>query len=79
MELEFEIIGKTKDHETIAIGKSIRELPRLRKMYGRGRWRKMKGLATVKLSDNTIHTAELHWYEAHGIGKKQFKIKRLLD
>lgn len=79
MELEFEIISKITDHETIAIGKSIRELPRLRKMYGRGRWRKMKGIAAVKLSDNTIHTAEIHWYEAHGIGKKQFKIKRLLD
>jgi len=79
MELEFEIISKIANHETIAIGKSIRELPRLRKMYGRGRWRKMKGIAKVKLSDNTIHTAEIHWYEAHGIGKKQFKIKRLLD
>lgn len=48
-------------------------------MYGSGRWRKVKGIAKVKLSDNTIYNAEIHWYEAHGIGKKQFKIKRLLD
>jgi len=79
MEFEFEIVSKITDHETIAIGKSIRELSRLRKMYGRGRWRKMKGIAKVKLPDNTLHIAEIHWYDAHGIGKKEFKIKRLLD
>jgi hypothetical protein len=79
MELEFEIISKITERETIAVGGSIRELPRLHKIYGHGRWRKVKGMATVKLSDNTVHNAEIHWYEAHGIGKKQFKIKRLLD
>ncbi len=79
MELKFEIISKITNRETIAIGNSIRELPRLRKRYGSGRWRKIKGIAKVKLSDNTIYNAEIHWYEAHGIGKKQFKIKRLLD
>ena len=74
MELEFEIISKITSRETIAVGNSIRELPRLRKLHGHGRWRKIKGIAKVKLSDNTIHTVDIHWYEAHGIGKKQFKI-----
>jgi hypothetical protein len=73
--MDFEIIGKIKDIETIATGRSIRDLARLRKRFGRGRWRKMKGFATVRLEDGTIHTAEIHWYEAHGIGRKEFKIK----
>ncbi len=77
--MKFEIVGKITDIETIAVGKSIRELSRLRKIYGAARWKKMKGIATVKLSDQTVHTAEIHWYEAHGIGKKEFKIKRLFD
>jgi len=75
----FEICGKLADIETIAIGESIRELPRLRKFYGRGRWRKRKGFAEVKLPNGTIRTAEVHWYEASGIGKKEFKIKRFVD
>jgi len=65
--------------ETLAIGKSIRELPRLQKLYGKGRWRKRKGLADVKLPNGTMRKAELHWYEASGIGKKEFKIKRFLE
>jgi hypothetical protein len=65
--------------ETFAIGKSIRELPRLRKIYGRGRWRKRTGRATVRLPDGTTRVAELHWYEATGFGRKEFKIKRYLD
>jgi hypothetical protein len=73
--MDFEIIGKITDIETIATGRSIRDLARLRKRFGRGRWRKMKGLATVRLDDGTIHTAELYWYEAHGIGRREFKIK----
>jgi hypothetical protein len=73
--MDFEIIGKIRDIETIATGRSVRDLLKLRKRYGKGRWRKMKGLATVRLEDGTIHTAEVHWYEAHGIGKKEFKIK----
>jgi hypothetical protein len=73
--MDFEIIGKIMDIETIATGRSIRDLARLRKRFGRGRWRKMKGFATVRLDDGTIHTAELHWYEAHGIGRKEFKVK----
>jgi hypothetical protein len=74
----FEIVGQLRDIETIATGRGIRELPRLRKFYGRGRWRKMKGAATIRLSNGRIVEAELHWYEAHGIGRKEFKIKGLL-
>lgn len=76
--MEFEIIGPITEIETIAIGRSIRELPRLRRIYGPGRWRKRKGIATVRLADGTVCRAEIHWYEAHGIGKKEFKIKRIL-
>lgn len=66
--------------EVIAVGRSIRDLARIRKQYGKGRWRKLKGITTVRLKDNTIHTAEIHCYEAHGIGKKEFKLKfRLID
>jgi hypothetical protein len=65
--------------ETFATGSAIRELPRLRKLYGRGRWRKRKGIADVKLPNGTIRKAELHWYEASGIGRKEFKIKRFVD
>lgn len=75
----FEIIGKISKKETFAIGNAIRELTRLKKLYGKGRWRKRKGVATIQLPDNSIKLAELHWYEASGIGKKEFKIKRYLD
>jgi hypothetical protein len=75
----FEIRGEIADVETFAIGKAIRELARLRKLYGRGRWWKRKGIADVKLPSGTIRKAELHWYEASGIGKKEFKIKRFVD
>ncbi|MGO9895755.1 MAG: hypothetical protein ACLPX8_16285 [Bryobacteraceae bacterium] len=75
----FEIRGEIADVETFAIGKSIRELRRLRKLYGKGRWRKRKGFANVKLPNGTIRRAELHWYEASGVGRKEFKIKRLVD
>ena len=73
-----EVIGEITDIEIIAVGSSIREIERLRKAYGRGRWRKLKGIATVRLPDGTFHKAEVHWYEAHGIGKRDVKIKRLL-
>jgi hypothetical protein len=73
--MDFEIIGEITNAETIATGRSIHDLTRLRRRYGKGRWRKRKGLASVRLDDGTIHTAEVHWYEAHGIGKKEFKIK----
>ena len=74
----FEILGPIQNIETIAVGHSIRELKRLRKIYGPGRWRKLKGTAKIRLPDGTIALAEIHWYEAHGIGKKEFKIKRIL-
>lgn len=76
--MDFEIIGDVAAIELIAKGRSIRELRRLRRTYGPGSWRKMKGKARIKLSDGAICLAELHWYEAHGIGKKEFKIKRIL-
>ncbi len=74
-----EIIGEVTDIETIAVGSSIREIARLRKMYGRGRWRKLKGRATVRLPDYMVCEAELHWYEAHRIGRKDIKVKRILS
>lgn len=77
--MEFELVGELHDVETIAVGLSIRELPRLRRLYGKGRWRKMKGVARIRLRDGRIRLAELHWYEAHGIGKKEFKRKTYLD
>ncbi|MGR3176788.1 MAG: hypothetical protein ACUZ8E_01870 [Candidatus Anammoxibacter sp.] len=75
----FEIIGSIKYVETIAVVHSIRELKRLQKQFGKGRWRKLKGIANVRLRNGEILTAEIHWYEAHGIGKKKFKIKQILD
>jgi len=75
----FEICSDIVDIETFATGSTIRELPRLYKLYGKGRWRKRKGIANVRLPDATIRMAEIHWYEASGIGKKEFKIKRLVD
>lgn len=74
----FEIVGEIRGIRVIAVEKSIRELPRLRKIYGRGRWRKLKGVAAVRLPNGKLLQAEVHWYEAHGIGKRELKIKRLL-
>jgi len=76
--MDFEIIGKIDQPETFAQGSSIREITRLRKFYGDGRWRKRKGHALVRLSDGTVVKAEVHWYEATGIGRREFKIKRYL-
>ena len=76
--MPFKILGPISSVEVIAAGNSIRELARLQKVYGKGRWRKLKGFAKIELEDETICDAELHWYEAHGIGKKEFKIKRIL-
>ena len=76
--MNFEIIGNITNIETIAVGNSIRELERLQKVYGNGRSRKLKGIATISLTDGTACEAELHWYEAHGIGKKEIKIKYIL-
>ncbi len=77
--MHFEIIGEISDVETFASGSAIRELPRLRKIYGRGNWRKRKGIARIRLNDGSERLAELHWYEAAGIGKKEYKIKRYID
>jgi hypothetical protein len=77
--VDFEIIDDIQQIETISTGSHIRNLNHLRKVYGRGRWRKLKGIAYVRLPNGAVHHAELHWYEAHGIGKKDIKIKRFLD
>jgi hypothetical protein len=79
MSEDFEIIGHIEEIETAAVGSRIREINRLRKAFGAGRWRKPKGVATVRLEDDTIHRVELHWYEAHGVGRKKLKIKEYLD
>jgi len=76
---KFKIIGSISNIETFAVSNSIRDLPRLNRMHGRGRWRKRKGVATIELSNGNIRLAELHWYEAHGIGKREMRRKRFLD
>lgn len=77
--MHFEIIGSIEDVETIAVGDRIREIMRLRRQYGSGRWRKLKGIARVRLTTGHVRSAEVHWYEAHGIGRRKMKIKRFLD
>ncbi len=77
--MPFEIISEITDIEVIAKGRGIRELPRLRKKYGPGQWRKLKGRALVRLENGHVRYAEIHWYEAHGLGRKRFKIKWFLD
>ncbi len=74
----FKILSEISDIETIASGRGvyIRRYPE--RAYGRGRWRKMKGIATVELADGAICAAEIHWYEAHGIGRRDHKIKRVI-
>ena len=73
------ILGDITDLEVVATGRRIKDLPRLRRLYGQGRWRKMKGIARIRLHNGDIRLAELHWYEAHGIGKKEVKRKRYVD
>ena len=77
--MDFKIIGRISRSETIAVGNAIREIRRLRRVYGPGRWRKRKGVARVELQVGMIRTAELHWYEAHGLGSYEHKIKQYLD
>ena len=77
--MNFEIISEITEIEIIAVNTSIRELNRLKKYYGQGRWRKLKGIATIILEDGYACQAELHWYEVHGIGKKEIKIKTILE
>jgi len=77
--VQFEVLGEIHDAETIASGRGVRDRQRLNREHGSARWRKMKGMATVRLSDGTICEAELHWYEAHGIGKKEIKFKKAIS
>jgi hypothetical protein len=77
--MNFEILSEISDIETIAVGSKIRDIARLRRRYGFGRWRKLKGVAQVRLASGRIRLAEMHWYEAHGIGRKEMKRKRYLD
>lgn len=76
---DFKLRSEVSNVETIAVGNHLREIRRLRRIYGRGRWRKLKGVASVELGDGTVRLAELHWYEAHGIGRYEYKIKAYLD
>ena len=76
--LNFRITSPIAEIQVIASGRQIRELRRLIKAHGKGRWRKLKGIATIELPDGRIRKAEIHWYEAHGLGKKEVKIKRFL-
>ncbi len=75
----FDILEEITSVETIATGGQIRELSRLNRQYGSGKWRKMKGQARIRLKSGRVVRTEIHWYEAHGIGKKEFKRKRYLD
>ena len=78
--MDFEVIGPIRAAETMAVGPAVRQGRRLSRRYGRGRWRKRKGMVTVRLLDGSVRTAEVHWYEAHGIGRREMKIKfPLLD
>ena len=77
--MNFIIVGEISDQQSIAVENNIRELPRLRKVYGKARWKKMKGFGKIRFENGQEYTAEIHWYEAHGIGKKEYKIKRIVD
>ena len=77
--MKYRVVGKIRQQRTFATGSGIREIERLRRTYGKGRWRKRKGIADVEFEDGTVRTAEVHWYEATGIGRKEVKIKYFLD
>jgi hypothetical protein len=77
--MNFKIVGSIRQETTFATGNGIREIGRLRRVYGKGRWRKRKGIAEVEFDNGTMRTAEVHWYEATGIGRKEYKIKRFVD
>ena len=76
--MEIQVVGELSGLQTIAAGTGIREISRLKRVYGPGRWRKQKGIAAVRLPDGSICTAEVHWYEAHGVGRRELKIKRII-
>lgn len=75
----FQVLGEITGVEVIAVGSAIRDAARLRNTYGPGRWRKLKGAAMIRLCSGRVRTAEVHWYEAHGIGRRELKRKRYLD
>ncbi len=77
--IPFEVVGEVAEVETFAARTAIRELARLRQVHGPGRWRKCKGVALVRLAGGVLCRAEVHWYEAYGIGRKELKVKRFLD
>ena len=77
--MKFEILGEIEQVETIAVGSGVRVRALLNKAYGSGRWRKRKGFARVRLTNGAVRWVELHWYEAHGIGRRDFKIKAHVD
>lgn len=77
--MHFEIVSDIRDATIIARGSGIREVKRLQHIYGKGRWRKRKGYATIRIVDGSLLEAEIHWYEATGIGKREFKLKRILE
>lgn len=77
--MHFEIVGEISNVQIIAIGRRIHQLERLRKLHGKGRWRKMRGEALVRLISGRVRRAEVHWYEAHGVGQRDMKIKRYLE
>ncbi len=77
--MKFEVVGRITNVDVIASGAGVRLRRYLRKVYGRGNWRKLKGIATVRLPNGILRKVELHWYEAHGIGRRDFKIKRYLE
>ena len=77
--MHFEIVGRIRKVEPIAVGGRIRDIMRLRKQFGPGRWRKLKGIATIRLPNGDLREAELHWYDAHGVGRRKIKLKRFVD
>ena len=79
MEMDFELLGDIRDIEIMAVNLSIRERQRLKSRFGGRRWRKLKGVALVRFPNGEVRRAELHWYEAHGVGRRKMKIKRVLD
>ncbi|MGH9441050.1 MAG: hypothetical protein ACRD16_02125 [Thermoanaerobaculia bacterium] len=76
--MDFEIIGEITQVETIATGKGVKNLRQLVRNYGKGRWRKLKGIALIRVASGEAIRAEIHWYEAHGVGRRKFKIKKTL-
>ncbi len=77
--MRFEILGRIESVEVIAVNNAIRDIRRLRRLYGGSRWRKLKGVARIRKIDGEIRKAELHWYEAHGVGRREIRVKRIIE